>query len=99
MPKLHKFDPDWVVPTAEVLREFMAANGLRATHLLAAGYYPRGAQRDLAAGYLDNVLADKEFTERTAQVLAKVTGMPVGFWMAFENNYRAGLAAGKQVIR
>lgn len=96
--KLHPFDPDWVVPTAEVLREFMETMGLKTTTLLAAGYFQRGEQRDLAVGYLDNVLADKPFTDRTAAVLAKVTGTTIGFWIGFEQNYRAGLAAGKTVM-
>jgi plasmid maintenance system antidote protein VapI len=90
--KTYKFDPDYVVPTADVLKEWLEFNGLSV--MVAVARLPR-EERELAAGYLENVLADKAFTERTGEVLARVTDISIGFWMNFEHNYRTGLAAGK----
>lgn len=91
----YRFDPDWVVPTADVLREWLDENGLSVK--VAVACLPRD-EREVAAGYLENVLADKTFTERTAKVLARVTGISLGFWMRFEHNYRTGLAAGRTKV-
>jgi plasmid maintenance system antidote protein VapI len=90
-----RFDPDYVVPTAEVLKEWLEENGLSVG--VAVACLPR-EDRELAAGYLENVLADKQFTERTGEVLARVTGISLAFWMNFEHNYRTGLAAGKKAL-
>jgi hypothetical protein len=90
--KTYKFDPDYVVATAEILKEWLEYNGLSVR--VAVARLPR-EERLLAAGYLENVLADKPFTQRTAEVLARVTDISVGFWMNFEHDYRSGLAAGK----
>lgn len=91
----YPYDPDYVVPTREVLQEWLDGNGLSVK--VAVACLPR-EDRELAAGYLENVLADKEFTDRTGQVLARVTGISLAFWMSFEHNYRAGLAAGKKAL-
>ena len=90
--KTYPYDPDYVVATAEVLKEWLDHNGL--TVRTAVACLPRD-DRALAAGYLQNVLDDKAFTAYTGKILAKITGISLGFWMAFEQNYRTGLAAGK----
>lgn len=93
--KTYKFDPDYVVPTAEILKEWLEYNGL--TIRTAVAKLPK-EDRPLAAGYLENVLADKPFTEYTGKILARVTDVSLGFWMNFEHNYRTGLAAGKTKV-
>ncbi len=98
MPSRYKVDPDWVVPTSEVLREWLDENGVT-THVAAASRYLKGAPRDWAASRLDAVLNDEPLGGDHVEVLAAVTGISAAFWQNFEHNYRAGLAAGKTVMR
>lgn len=94
----YPFDPDWVVPTSEVLQEWLDERHLT-THVAAASRYRRGEPRDWAANVLDGVLLDEPLDETDIEVLAAVTGISAAFWRNFEHNYRAGLAAGKTVAR
>lgn len=96
MSKVHRFDPDYVVPTSEVLREWLDDNHL-STQVAAAMGYVKGEPRQWAAGILDKVLADQPVDEIVATVLAAVTGISARFWRNFEHNYRVGLKAGKVV--
>jgi hypothetical protein len=98
---MHEYDPDYVVPTATVLREWLESNGMLRHPSVAA---VRAAGRDTAklaaaTAILEAVLNDEPFTENTAVVLELCTDISVAFWEAFEHNYRTGLAAGKVVVR
>lgn len=86
----YPFDPDWVVPTSEVLREWLSDRNLSPRVAVAAAV-PR-EDREEAAQVLVKVLDDGPLADR-------ITGIPTRFWLAFEHNYRTGLAEGKSVIR
>jgi hypothetical protein len=94
----YPFDPDWVVPTSEVLQEWLDERHL-STHVAAAARYRRGEPRDWAACVLNGVLGGKPLDDTDIGVLAAITGISEAFWRNFEHNYRAGLAAGKTVVR
>lgn len=94
--KVYKFDPDYVVPTRELLREFMQTNGLTTTRMVVAGYVPRD-QMDAAAAELDALLNDELLSEAAARVLGRACGS-YEFWCNFEQNYRNGLARGLHVM-
>lgn len=94
--KLHAFDPDYVVPTRELLREFMDTNGLKTTRMVVAGYVPRD-QMDAAAAELDALLNDEPLTDGAARILGRACA-DEQFWRNFEHNYRAGLARGLHVM-
>lgn len=89
------FDPDWVVPTSMMLREWLDSTGL--SPRVAAARVPAD-QRDAATTLLLGVLDGAPVTEDTARLLFVVTDISAAFWLAFERNYRAGLAAGKTVV-
>jgi hypothetical protein len=91
------FDPDWVVPTSEVLREWLSDRNLSPRVAVAAAV-PR-KEREGAARALERVLDDGLLTYEVALVLDRITAIPTRFWLAFEHNYREGLAEGKSVIR
>lgn len=104
-----RFDPDYVVPTSEVLREWLDDHGMRtrgwgpnptlywtSVAAVAASGIRDKERHEAATAILDAVLNDEPFGEHTAFVLAKATGVSEGFWNAFEQNYRTGLAAGKK---
>lgn len=92
----YPFDPDYVVPTRELLREYMETNGLKTTRMVVAAYVPRD-QMDAAAAELDALLNDEPLTDNAARILGKACGSSE-FWRNFEHNYRAGLARGLHVI-
>lgn len=94
--KVYAFDPDYVVPTANVLRLYMRENGLTSTRLVCAMSVPRD-QLDRAAAQLDALLRDEPLTDMAARILGKAIGSEQ-FWRNFEHNYRVGKAAGKHVV-
>lgn len=97
--KLYPFDPDYVVPTSEVLRDWLDWNHL-STSVAAVASYGRGtASHRAAIGDLDKVLNGGRVDARVADLLCRVTSIPASFWLAFEHNYRTGLAKGKSVSR
>jgi hypothetical protein len=89
------WDPDYVVPTSEVLQEWLDTNGL-STRVAVAGKVVKSL-KDEATAQLDAVLDGAPVGPSEASLLALVTDISFNFWMAFERNYRAGLAAGKHV--
>lgn len=96
--RIHQFDPDWVVPTADFLRDWMEENGVTSPRILASMCARRDV-RDEVAERLRAVLEDDApLTPDVAGMLAQGTRVPARFWLAFENNYREGLRAGKTVI-
>lgn len=95
-----KFDPDWVVPTSEMLREWLDDNHLSTGVAAVIASAGRQTASHLAAtALLDDVLNDGPIAARDADVIALVTGIPAAFWLSFEHNYRSGLAAGRTVVR
>ena len=95
---LYPYDPDYVVPTSQVLRDWMDLNNLSASTAAVIASKGRGHESHQAATQmLNDVLNGKRVTPKVAGLLAIVTGIPMSFWLAFERNYRTGLAAGKSV--
>lgn len=85
-----KWDRDWVVSPGEVLREWIEERGLgvKVTAM---------ACRHMAPSVLEKILSgERPITERDAARLATGTHIPKAFWLAFEHNFRTGLAAGKK---
>ncbi len=92
-----KFDPDYVVPPSEVLREWLTETGISLR--VACAILPE-TDRPVAESRIGSLLeADTPLTPKIALWLERVTNITVGFWLAFEHNYRVGLAAGKGTIR
>lgn len=89
------YSPDYVVPTSEVLQEWLEINGL-STQVAVAGKVTKSLKGE-AKAQLDAILNDGPVGPSEASLLALVTDIPFAFWMGFERNYRAGLAAGKRV--
>jgi hypothetical protein len=88
----HPFTPDWCLAPAACLREWMEENGLSPGILAVAA---RGrAYKAVALTLIEEVLARAPLTERHAEVLEDGTRIPARFWLNYEHNYRAGLAAG-----
>jgi plasmid maintenance system antidote protein VapI len=88
----HEFKPDWTIAPASMLRLYLEENNL-SPRVALAGSVPRH-RRDEAVAMLEQVLAKRPLTEEHARLLFNATGIPAQFWLTFEHNYRAGLAAG-----
>jgi plasmid maintenance system antidote protein VapI len=98
MTTLYPYDPDYVVPTADVLREWLDHNHVSTSVAAVVASIGRGTDSHVAATkVLDAVLNDHKVTPKTAAVLTRVTGISMAFWLAFDHNYRTGKAAGKVV--
>jgi plasmid maintenance system antidote protein VapI len=91
----HRFDPDYVVPTSEVLREWLDERHL-STRVAAAKCGLE--RREVARMVLDSLLQGAPINEFDADMLDWITDISAAFWMSFEHNYRVGLAAGKHVM-
>lgn len=97
MTKTYRFDPDYVVPTSEVLREWLEDHNL-SPRVAVAHVVRSPAMRAQLAAILQAILdQDRGIDEDTAQILQAVTDISGRFWLSFERNYRIGLAAGKSV--
>ncbi len=89
----HEFNPDWCLAPSECLKELLRENGI-SPHTLAIACGGK-AHLDLALTLINDVLARKPLTQAHATMLARApVGPPAQFWLNFEHNYRAGLAAG-----
>ena len=88
----HEFRPDWTIAPASMLRFYLDENHLSLRVALAGtvNYH----RRDEAVAMLEQVLDKQPLTDRHANLLGDATGIPAQFWLTFEHNYRAGLAAG-----
>jgi hypothetical protein len=87
--------PDWCLAPAGTLEEWMDDNGYSTEALASAcaGDDPRRWQE--AVTMIRDVLARRPLTQAHAALLAHAPGMPSAqFWVNFEADYRAGLAAG-----
>lgn len=83
----YPYDPDYVVPPGETLREWFDWSNL--PHSCVRLY---GITDEELAGILDATLL---ITADLAKKLDGMTGVRPAFWLAMEHNYRVGLAAGK----
>ena len=92
MSELHEFRPDWTIAPASMVRFYLEENNL-SVRVALAGSVPRH-RRDEAAAMVGQVLAKEPLTGEHARLLEGATGIPAQFWLTFEHNYRAGLAAG-----
>jgi plasmid maintenance system antidote protein VapI len=89
----YEFKPDWCLAPSVCLAELLKETGISAQTLaVACGGKAHQAE---ALALISDVLARKPLTQAHADMLAR---SPVGpsaqFWLNFEHNYRAGLAAG-----
>lgn len=92
-----KFDPDYVVPPSEVLRRWLENTGI-SLHI-ACAILPE-QDRPVAESRIGSLLeGDTPLTTKIADWLERVTQVDAGFWIAFEHNYRVGLAMGKGSIK
>ncbi len=99
------FDPDWTVAPAATLEDWLGERGIDVSgkHAMAAGEYGHlpagrkiGAQNATAA--INAVLDRQPLTEPMARTLWEVTGISIEFWLNFERQYRADLAAGRKDV-
>jgi plasmid maintenance system antidote protein VapI len=81
------FDPDYVVHPGATLREWFEAMGLPFS---VAGLYGI-SERTLQMIFRGT----KPITPPLAQKLCNLTHVGAPFWLAYEHNFRVGLAAGK----
>ena len=88
----HEFSPDWCLAPSVTLREWLKEIGLSVR--TAAACASRRPDRDVAAAMIQEVLDRKPLTREHAELLHVVTRVSVQFWLNYEHNYRAGLAAG-----
>lgn len=88
----HEFSPDWTIAPASMLRFWLEENNL-SPDVLAVACGGR-AYKATALALITEVLDRKSLRELNAQCLERGTGIPAQFWLTFEHNYRAGLAAG-----
>lgn len=88
----HEFTPDWCLAPSAALREWLEENGLSVR--TAAACAAKRPDRDVAAAMIQEVLDRKPLTQRHAELLHCVTRVSTQFWLKYEHNYRAGLAAG-----
>lgn len=96
----YPFDPDWVVRTCDLLSEWLDDNCLTTRTVAVRASQGRGTPSHVkVTAMLDAVVNDGPVDATAASVLAVVTDVPPEFWLAFEHNYRTGLAAGKTVSR
>jgi hypothetical protein len=84
-----------------VLREWLDHNHLSPSVAAVVASRGRGTpSHDYATAVVRGVLDDDAVViDSTAVVLARVTGIAPGFWLAFDHNYRTGMAAGKTVSK
>lgn len=81
------FDPDWVVHPGATLGEWFTAMGLPHSVATLYGIPPRTLSRLLRG--------KQKITPTIAQKLCNLTHVGAPFWLAYEHNFRVGLAAGK----
>jgi hypothetical protein len=105
--KLVGFDPDWTVAPAATLLDWLAERGIRLPlgGTVAVGQYDR---HYLLTGWwitacgatwaVNATLARQPLTEAAAARLALLTGSSAGFWLNYERQYRADLAAGRKDV-
>lgn len=90
MTETTKFDPDWVVAPGEILKEWLEEKDLAPSSARFYGLDERTIKR-LYSG-------DQEINETIADRLEKMTAVSANFWLALEQLYRFGLAAGKTSV-
>jgi len=84
----YPFDPDWVVHPGATLREWFEDVGLP---LSVAEELYGISERTLGMIFRGT----KPITPALAQKLCNLTQIGAPFWLAYEHNFRVGLAAGK----
>lgn len=85
------FDPDWVLPPGEHVRDHLDEIGSSVAELVDATELPLA----VVAGVLEGT---EPITDEVAAALARATGVSARMWLNLETIYREGLAAGKQVL-
>lgn len=86
--KTYAYDPDYVVHPGEVFQEWLEYTHLPRTVAIRI----HGFTDEEFDGILDGSV---EITEELARKLKNLTDIGMPFWLAFEHNFRVGLAAGK----
>lgn len=87
-----EFEPDCTIAPAVMLRFWLEENNLRTEALAVMCGGP--AYKATALELITEVLDRKPLRDLNAQCLERGTRIPAQFWLTFEHNYRAGLAAG-----
>jgi hypothetical protein len=97
--ELHEFRPDWTLAPAVTLRVWMRQAGIHAEALACRAHAATGGGHlaEMTAA-IRQVLDREPLTGTHAAVLAAGTGIPARYWLALEEDYRAGLAAGRTDI-
>src|ERR1700733_2393273 len=85
MAAKYAFQPDYVVPPGETLRETLEAKGLSQGDLAV-----RIGLNEKTVSQIINGIAPISF--ETAEKLEMATGVPASFWNRLEVDYREGLA-------
>jgi plasmid maintenance system antidote protein VapI len=88
----YEFKPDWTIAPGAMLRFWLEENNL-SPEVLAVTCGGR-AYKATALALITEVLDRKPLRELNALCLERGTGISAQFWLNFEHNYRAGLAAG-----
>jgi hypothetical protein len=89
------FEPDWCLAPAATLNDWMDENSISASMIAAASSRRDDPDRRREALRMVREVLDRApLTEAHATVLERGTQVPARIWLALENNYRAGLAAG-----
>ena len=88
----YRFCPDWTIAPSEALREWMEERSI-SPDVLAVAAWGRDRKAE-ALGLIEDVLARRPLGPEHAGVLQFGTGISATFWLNYEHNYRAGLAAG-----
>jgi HTH-type transcriptional regulator / antitoxin HigA len=85
----HPFQPDYVSPPGETLRDRLAELNVSQTEL--------AARAGLSTKHVNQIMQGlAPITLETAIVLERITGMPASFWNRREADYREGLLRGKR---
>lgn len=83
-PPRFKFEPDYVSPLGETLREIMEYHSVSIDEMAKKS----GLSREDVAGILDGKTA---ITADMARGIARVFGVPASFWLRREEMYREGI--------
>lgn len=91
MDEIYEYDPDYVISPAVSFKEWLDINDFDLEEVIGNVDHVMHYVRIL----LREVLDLKPLGLKHAAILEDITGIPSGFWLNFEQNYRIGLETGK----
>jgi plasmid maintenance system antidote protein VapI len=89
---MYAFDPDWVVPPGDLLKEALDERGMDEAAFARRVGLTVGNMRLLLIG-------DLALTEEMARRFEIELGIHARLWINLERNYREGLSQGKTLLR